>query len=814
MGMMTRLASALGLKQTMAGAPEAEQIMAALLPSDVRLAPERGVQGMLDAYSRSPWVRAVSSKVAQAVGSVQWQLYATRSEVTRRYLRSAALQARGVERGAYRRKLVDLPEGVELVQVVDHPLLGLLNNAAMAFPGNVGRTLTQLYLELTGEAFWLLEADVVQGRLVPMDFWLVPPTWVKAVPTSDRKSFRLEPAGSSTGIDVPMELVVWFVDPNPVNPYKRGTGLLRALGDEIDTDEFASKHVRSWFYNSARPDLLVYGEGLGKADTDRLEAKWMQRVGGFLNRHKPLFLGAAVQVKELSQKFSDMQLTELRRWERDVIVHTVGMPPEVLGIIESSNRATIDAADYLFAKHVVEPRLEFFRAYLQTHLVPMYDERLVLGYESPVEENADYQLEVAKAAPWALAMDEWRCMAGLDPLPDDRGQVHLLKLNEQLVPTGQVGTPVPTQPPTGASIAAPVSAPNLPPYQHMEEGAETRHSATSQGISGDAAPLVSDHGAGCTCGAHAALVPAQPDPVATAWADAVALAVVQRQVGGPAVQALAEQFGPQLVDDLMEAFHALAGELDVQAVVAALERGDLAAAVAVVDRLPATEAFEDARQTMRAALLTVGDAAAAELAEVLGEPLSFELLNPAALQELEQFGAGMVTNVTDETIEALRRLLVAGYDQGYTPQEIARQMRDSLGLTTAQVEQRKRLYEQWLAEGMSVEDANAKLERWVKKKIKERAEIIATNELKYAGNRGQEMLWEAAQQGGLLPKENVKRKWILTNDEHLCRLCGAMVGERALTNIGEPWETDKGAVYTPQDIHVRCRCAERLVFIK
>lgn len=805
MSMMQRLVSALGLKQNLPPAPEAEQIMAALLPGDIRCAPERAAQGMLEAYSTSPWVRAVSSKVAQAVGSVQWQLYATKSLNTSRYLRTAALQATGIKRKQFKRKMVDLPEGVELVQITDHPMLGLLNNAAMAFPGNVGRTLTQLYLELVGEAFWLLEAQVVQGRLVPQDFWLVPPTWVKSVPTAENRTFRVEPAGSHQGIDIPMELMLWMVDPNPVNPYKRGTGLLRALGDEIDTDEFASKHVRAWFYNSARPDLLVTGDNLAKADTERLEAKWMQRVGGFLNRWKPLFLGAAVQVKELSQKFSDMQLTDLRKWERDIIIHTVGMPPEILGIIESSNRATIDAADYLFAKHVVEPRLEFFRAYLQTHLVPMYDDRLILGYESPVEENADFQLEVAKSAPWSLELDEWRAMGGWDPLPDDKGKVHLVKLTEQLLPIDQVSGSG-----NGSEPAEPEPARHLP--------------AAPPALPAKATP--------CTCGEdHGTLqVPISEDlwpllddnpvrAITTAWATAAGKAIAQaagiaKQVGGPEVSALADALGTQVVEDLLQAFDQLRGQLDMQNLVAALERGDIDSAAAIIDQLKVDESLEDAKQSLKAAVLSVADEAARELGEVLGADLTFDMLNPAALQELEQFGAGMVTNVKPETIEGIRKVLVDAYAEGKSPSEVAREIRDSIGLTVRDAQQKVKLYQEWIDSGMSVAEANEKLEKWVAKKIKDRAETIATYELKYAGNRGQEMMWEAAAQNGLLDPDKTMRQWILTNDEHLCALCSEMVGDRAFARIGGPWDTPKGDVYTPQDIHVRCRCAERLVFLK
>jgi len=323
-------------------ASEFGTVLASLLKSENRKPPDRGTVGMLAAYNRSPWVRAVTSKISSVVGSTRWRIYATRKTGTERgWVKVPRLQLSGVTSSDARRKIVDIPDGLELVEIYDHPALDLLNSPNTGFPGTVSRSVTQLYKELTGEAFWLLNFESFGGRSIPVSFEIIPPNWVVGIPTPTKKYFTIDPQeGSTKAIDVPMEYIIWFNNPNPADLYGRGSAHMRSLGDEIDTDEFASKHVRSWFYNSARPDLLIYGRDLNRTDTDVLEAKWMQKLQGYLRAHRPFFLKAAVEVKDLSHKFSDMQMIDLRKWERDLIIHVRGVPPEIFGIIENSNRAT------------------------------------------------------------------------------------------------------------------------------------------------------------------------------------------------------------------------------------------------------------------------------------------------------------------------------------------------------------------------------------------------------------------------------------------------------------------------------------------
>jgi len=396
-------------------------------------APSRkGTAETIKSYKEMPWFRAANTRVSKSVGAVTWELYATKQK-------GKAVKVSKIQYASHdekRRIYESMKKEIELVEITDNPLLTLINKCNSVMPGNFVRQLTQIYLDSVGEAFWIKERNKLN---VPVELWPIPPTWITEIPTSSKPYFTVQL--NNIRVDIPPTEIIWFKEPDPENPYLRGAGLGMALSDELDTDEFAAQHTKAWFYNRARPDLLITGEDMNPTEAQRLETKWLQKSQGFWKAFKPLFLsypkGNKIDIKELSQTFSDMELVNLRKYERDIIIQVFGVPPEVLGIVENSNRATIGAASYIFAQNCLVPRLETIREYLQMFLVPEFDDRIILDYVSPVAEDQEYQLRAAQASPWAITKDEWREMIGREPLPDNQGKVFMVPIMLTEVPLGK-----------------------------------------------------------------------------------------------------------------------------------------------------------------------------------------------------------------------------------------------------------------------------------------------------------------------------------------------------------------------------------------
>ena len=740
-------------------------MLAKIIPGGYKTAPYRGTAAMLKAYSRSPWVRAVVSKISDAVGATKWSLFAVKGP-TGKFIKAPELQAMGINLKDYSLGNIDLPDGMELVPILDHPFLRLLNSSNPIFPGNIGRAQTQISLELTGEAHWILDPIMEEGKGVPERYWLIPSTWVQSMPTGATPYWQIK-TPSWEG-QLPPQGVFRFVTPDPVNPYGRGSGHMRAFGDEIDTDQFAAEYTKNWFLNSARPDLLITADDLSKSDTDRMEISWLQTLQGFRRAHKPFFLPKKVDVHQLSPKFSDMEMRPLRSWERDILIHGTGMPPEILGIIENSNRATIEAADFLMAKYVVTPRLELQRTFMQFLLLPIYDDRYVLGYESPIQEDREYQLNVMKANPPAFSVGHWKRQAGVET--DETDDVYLLPFNLKVVANLE-----PTEELSVRSLSLP------------SKSADPPSSVTP-----------------CDCGDHdagsdAALATAVPSDFTPAGF---------KQVGGQGTQDVAMKLSEQMRKDVIKSFMTLRNDLDLAALMQAFDAGDIDRAMALISEADVAASMESAVSTLQQAVVIVGEAAALELSTYLGEAIAFSLTNPNAVAFLEQFGAEMVTNVSEATREAIRVALKNAYELGMTPAEAAKSIRDSIGLTKDMMIQKNKLIETMLEAGASESEVAAYIKKWTEKKIRERATLIMENELVEAGNAGQEMLWDQAAAEGYIDPAKSKRIWVTVGDSKVCRLCDPMDGQEA--GIYEPWQTDAGPVNTPNQIHVHCRCTEVL----
>ena len=382
-------------------------------------APKRGTKELLRAYGMMPRLRAVTQRIGEDVAAVAWHLYLMRE--TQGTVGRDAILRRGMWRERVTRRALLTRQGA-VEELVEHPFLEMFAYMNPELDGRITRQVVQTHLDLKGEGYLLIDRNAVR---MPTLLWPIPPHWVQSLPTKGNPVFIVRFPTFTTA--VPSEDVLWLRDPDPENPYGRGTGVAQALGDELDTDEYAAQHTKTWFANRSIPPLMITAEGATDAEIIAAKALWNAQLQGVNKAHQPFWSPVKLDVKELSHTFAEQQLIQLREFERNTIIQTYGMPPELLGVIESSNRATIDASDFLYGRHLLIPRLERWRAALQHQLLPQYDDRLILDYDSPVPEDREYELRVAQAAPWSRTRNEWRTLQGLEPRQD--GDEYLLPFN-------------------------------------------------------------------------------------------------------------------------------------------------------------------------------------------------------------------------------------------------------------------------------------------------------------------------------------------------------------------------------------------------
>jgi len=395
------------------------QMLSGILPGAVGLPPSRGTQAQLVGYGSMPWVRAVASRIGHAVASAPWRLYAVKRGGEKAQWRTDIQRATGKVR---KDLLHDVYDQGELTEIKDHPFLQMLTDGNAVMNGFTLRKLAQIHRDLVGETFFHKERGI--GK-IPVGLWLLSPTCVISTPTPSNQAYKL--SYRAWQADIPATEICWMKDPDPATPYGRGLGTAQSLADEIELDEYAAKYLKQFFYNGARPDVLVAPKdgSIGAPELARLEQHWQDQHQGFWRSFKAMFSSRPLDVTAFPTNFEHLQMNQLRLATRDICLQVWGVPPEILGVIENSNRATIDASDYLFSKWVVEPRLEEWRLDYQRLLLPEYDSRLILDFESPVEGDKTFELEAMQAAPWAYDADEWRALAGHPPIEKDLGKWHM-----------------------------------------------------------------------------------------------------------------------------------------------------------------------------------------------------------------------------------------------------------------------------------------------------------------------------------------------------------------------------------------------------
>lgn len=178
-------------------------------------------------------------------------------------------------------------------------------------------------------------------------------------------------------------------------------------------------------------------------------------------------------------------------------------------------------------------------------------------------------------------------------------------------------------------------------------------------------------------------------------------------------------------------------------------------------------------------------------------PFRFDGDLPGAVKAAKARAAKLVTGITKETERAIRNAIATAIRTGIPPLDAARQIRELVGLTSAQAQAVLAFREQMAKQGLTQAKIDKAAEKYGGRLLKERSERIARTEIMDAVNAGQHEAWVQAQDEGLLSAHATK-EWIVTPDDLLCPECEAMDG------VTVP--LDEGFDEGDPPLHPNCRC--------
>jgi phage portal protein BeeE len=123
-----------------------------------------------------------------------------------------------------------LTPGVTVEEVTNHEILRLLGRANNFHNRLELIALTQLYLEMTGNAFWLMNFD---GFGLPEEIYLLPTQWI--TPERDHNGMVIgwKFGQGQEEIIYPTDDVIHFKTDNLADPYGMGSGPVSAAWNRV-----------------------------------------------------------------------------------------------------------------------------------------------------------------------------------------------------------------------------------------------------------------------------------------------------------------------------------------------------------------------------------------------------------------------------------------------------------------------------------------------------------------------------------------------------------------------------------------------------
>lgn len=284
-------------------------------------------------------------------------------------------------------------------EVTDHPALTLWQSPNPFMTGPAFRETTQQHEELTGEQWWVI---VPHERLnMPGELWPVRPDRMEPVPDAEEYLLRYDYRAPGGGvIELGREQVVFLRRPNPLDPY-RGMGAVQTIIADLEGSRLAAEWVRNFFYNSAQPGgVIEVDHNLTDPQWDEFQARWAESHRGVSNAHRVAMLENGMKWVDRRFTMQELQLTDLRKASGEMIREAFGFPRPMLGTVDDTNRANMEAADTMMARWLSAPRLERTKQAFNTRVLPLYGplgRGYELDYDNPVPADVKTDAEVLAA---------------------------------------------------------------------------------------------------------------------------------------------------------------------------------------------------------------------------------------------------------------------------------------------------------------------------------------------------------------------------------------------------------------------------------
>jgi len=320
-----------------------------------------------------------------------------------------------------RKALGTYKEGWEEITDDRHPLVKLLGQANEQVNGFELFEKTQMFLELTGDAYW---AKVYGREKYPIEVHNLFPQWMEIRPEKTGAIRDYNYGRTDTKIALDPKSVVHFLFPNPYDPYYGLAPLARCV-QEADLSEELTVFARSFLDNGAVGGTNVFIEAATTKDQlEQVKNEFDAKYGGARHANSTRILkGKGVRVEYPPQLDKNPILTQSEIDARNIIAACFDIPVGLLNMEEKSlaNGEVVAPHWQLMS---IKPRVQRLEDKINEDLVPDFrealnDPTLLVVFPNAVDEDREkivVQVSTLAGGKPLITQDEARAELGMPPL--------------------------------------------------------------------------------------------------------------------------------------------------------------------------------------------------------------------------------------------------------------------------------------------------------------------------------------------------------------------------------------------------------------
>lgn len=346
-------------------------------------------------YQRSPWVRVVIDKRANAVARLPVNVWDVDGDTRTLDTRSA------------------------YAQLIANPCLNDYMDPFRFWHW------VQTTLDIYGETYLAIARD---GKKAPMGFMPMHPSRVaiKRNPDNGRYDYYFE-AGSGINTELvhfPQEDVVPFRLYNPIH-LERGLSRMEALRQTIFAEDSSRNAVTSMWKNAGRPNLVLQTPNrLSDTGAKRLKLAFDQAHAGSSNAGQTLVLEDGVEAKPFQMTAVDLELIEMRKMNREEIAAVYDIAPTLIGILEHATFSNITEQMRAFYRDTMAPVIELIQSVMDTYVGSFWSRKNIMRFATDEVMRGDYEMRMDAAhkgvSVAAITPNEARELLGLNRYDDPK----------------------------------------------------------------------------------------------------------------------------------------------------------------------------------------------------------------------------------------------------------------------------------------------------------------------------------------------------------------------------------------------------------